>query len=502
MGALGLALLGLALLLMSTTGWPTYAVLLGVSTLGVLLGALFGGFDLALLGSLPGRVTGVLEHDLLQALALYAVLGATLNTLGLADELYGACRWLLARVAPRSAPALASLVLGAWMAPMNGSVGASVWALGRSLERRAGADGLAPPRRAALAAVASVFGVVVPPSLVLLLLGDAMLRAHTEGLNLARTLGLPLAQASIRVVNTQDLMQAALLPALAVLAGWLVLAALTGRRASGVPAAAPPPHERAPSATLLLVPAGIVALLVLVALGRVRPVEAAATAALAMLAWAAARRQLTWDRLRELLDEAMACTGALIVLLLAATTFSLVLRGLGTDRLIGEAMLAWQGHPQAATLLAMAVMLAGAFVLDAFEMVFLVVPLVMPPLLAQVGDAAWVAVLCLMILQAGFLLPPFGMAVVLARGHAAPRPPLRAVARAIAPFLAWLLGVMAVVAAYPEVTRVLRTAPATLESAAPLAADELERRMREMSASEEPVATEPAPGTASAAGVP
>lgn len=480
MGWFGLLLLALTLALMMSTGWPTYAVLLGVCTLGALGGAAAGGFDLALLGTLPSRVVGLLEHDLLQALALYALVGALLSHLAVADDLYcGLCR-VIASAAPRRAPALAGVALGALLAPMNGSVGASLLALAKTADRHWPAAGLAPPRRAALVAVASTLGVVVPPSLVLLLLGDAMLRAHTEGLNIAHQLRLPLASADIRIVNTQDVMQAVLLPTGVLLLGWLAITAWTSTWQSASPAART--WKRREVVTLAVVPMVIISLLTLVAMGRVRAVEAAATAGLLLLLWGGASRRLTRVLLWQVLDDAMAMAGALFALLVAATTFSLVLRGLGTDRLVSDLMLALQGRPMAATLAALGVLLTCAFVLDAFELIFLVVPVVMPPLLAQVGDAAWVAVLTLLVLQAGFLLPPFGYAVVLSRGQSQRRPPLGAMAAALAPYLAWLTLVAAMVLALPQTTQWLRLTPATLGTEQGLANDEVERVMREMSA--------------------
>jgi len=128
----------------------------------------------------------------------------------------------------------------------------------------------------------------------------------------------------------------------------------------------------------------------------------------------------------------------------------------------------------------LAVLLACAFVLDAFELIFLIVPIVMPPVLAQLDDAAWIATLTLLVLQAGFLLPPFGYALVLARGQVAPRPPVAAVARALAPYLAVLATVTALVMALPETTRWLRTSPTALAPAEPMNDEAVDRLMREM----------------------
>ncbi|SOD29828.1 TRAP-type mannitol/chloroaromatic compound transport system, large permease component [Variovorax sp. YR752] len=480
MAWLGLALLALALALMMTTGWPTYAVLLGVCTLGAVAGLALGAFDAALLQNLPWRIVGLLEHDLLQALALYALVGALLNRLALAEHLYNGLRKALAFVAPRAASELAGMVLGLMLAPMNGSVGASLLTLARTAGKGWAAEGLPAAQRTALVAVTSTLGVIVPPSLVLLLLGDAMLRAHTEGVNMARTLALPTANAN-RIVNTQDILQAALVPAAALLLGWLAVAWFGARRNKPAATAAPrEPMQPREGWTLLLVPLLIGALLVLVTLGRVRAVEGAAAACVLLLGWGLVSRQLTRAVLWQVLDDAMALTGALYALLVAATTFSLLLRGFGTDGLIARLMLSLQGHPMVGLMAVLAVLLACAFVLDAFELIFLIVPIVMPPVLAQLDDAAWIATLTLLVLQAGFLLPPFGYALVLARGQVAPRPPVAAVARALAPYLAVLATVTALVMALPETTRWLRSSPTALAPAEPMNDEAVDRLMREM----------------------
>jgi TRAP-type mannitol/chloroaromatic compound transport system permease large subunit len=491
-GWLGLALLAVALALMMSTGWPTYAVLLGVSTLGAVTGLALGAFDMALLQNLPWRIVGLLEHDLLQALALYALVGALLNRLALAQHLYEGLRRLLARIAPRAAAEIAGMVLGLLLAPMNGSVGASLLTLARTAGEGWAREGLPAPRRTALVAVTGTLGVIVPPSLVLLLLADAMLRAHTEGVNMARSLGLPGAAAE-RIVNTQDILQAALLPAAALFVGWLAIAAWSARPVLSATPAAREPLTRPQRWTLSIVPPVIGSLLVLIALGRVRPVEGAATACMLLLGWGLVSGQLLRaGLLRQVLDDAMALTGALYALLVAATTFSLLLRGFGTDALVMRLMLALQGHPMIGLGAVLAILLACAFVLDAFELIFLVVPIVMPPVLAQLPDAAWIATLALLVLQAGFLLPPFGYALVLARGQTVPRPPLRAVALALDPYLVLLALVMAATMAWPDSTRWLRDAPEAAAAQAPMDADTVDRLMREMAPPPDPADGAPA----------
>lgn len=253
------------------------------------------------------------------------------------------------------------------------------------------------------------------------------------------------------------------------------------RRARQATDAAPrEPLSRGEGWTLLLVPLLIGSLLVLVTLGKVRAVEGAAAACVLLLAWGLVSRQLTRAVLWQVLDDAMALTGALYALLVAATTFSLLLRGFGTDGLIARLMLSLQQHPMLGLAVVLAVLLAFAFVLDAFELIFLIVPIVMPPVLAQLDDAAWIATLTLLVLQAGFLLPPFGYALVLARGQVKPRPPAAAIARVLAPYLAVLAAVTALVMALPQTTRWLRTSPTALAPAEPMNDEAVERLMREM----------------------
>jgi TRAP-type mannitol/chloroaromatic compound transport system permease large subunit len=496
MAVFALLMLAVGLVVMVTTGWASYAVLLGVACTVAAVGVAGGSIDVALLQALPSRLVGLLEHDLLQAVALYALVGSLLRHTDVADQVYAGFAFGLRRagVAPALRPALAGYGVGALSAPMNGSVGASVSMLAHTVAPRWRRRGVPAPATTALTAVTATLGVIVPPSLVLLLLGDAMLRAHTESLLLAPASGE-------RVINTQDLIQACT-PVAALLAlAWAATAAWRARvpaAASGVGNAAGaradteegsrPPRRRLAAA---LVPLAVLALLAGVAGGRLRAVEAAATAGLALLVYAVASGRLPRRRLGQMLDDAMALTGALFALLLAASTLTLELRLAGCDRLVGDALARLAGQPRLALAAVLAGLLLLAFVLDAFEIVFLVVPIVMPPLLAQVPDAAWVACLTLLMLQAGFLLPPWGFAVVLSRSMTgATGQSQRQLALELLPYLAVLAAVAAVVFCFPAMTHWLRTAPMQLESAVPAGAS-MDDLLRSMARPLEPAASAP-----------
>ena len=183
------------------------------------IGVASGTIPLSLLWALPGRLINLFENDLLQALPLYVTMGLLLDRLPVADALYRTGNALLPR--GPSAPLVSGMMLGALLGPMNGSVGASVLGLSRVVAPRLDAEGVPAATRDAVIAVASTLGVLVPPSLVLILLSDAMLSAHTIAVTQTGRID--------RVINTQDIFHAALVPAGIFLVLCLLLAWRAGR---------------------------------------------------------------------------------------------------------------------------------------------------------------------------------------------------------------------------------------------------------------------------------
>jgi TRAP-type mannitol/chloroaromatic compound transport system permease large subunit len=435
------------------TGLPAYLVLLVASVAGAGVAAALGG-PVVLLSALPGRVVNLLESDLLQALPLFVFMGLVLERLPLPGALFATMLRLVRRP---SAPLVASLGLGALLGPMNGSVGASTMAISRALEPRLTAAGVPRAEQQAVIAVASTFGVVVPPSLVLILLGDAMLNAHTLALSQSGRAG--------RIVNTQDLFRGVLLPAALILVLTVAVALWKGRRLPAVPATRLPGRDLAMAAATVC---GLVGLLAGVASGHLYAVEAAAAGAVALFLAALGSGRLGRGALPPILAACLANTGALFALLLAATTFTLVLRVLGTDRLVADAVSALPGGPGPATAVVLGAIGLSAFVLDAFEIIFVVVPIVAPPLLLRVEDATWVAVLILLALQASYLLPPLGFALTLTRGLAGVPAPLPKLVRAVLPYLLAQLLVLGCVFALPWMVRPMEPAlPRVAPPAAP-----------------------------------
>jgi len=449
---LGLALLLLAGVVVSRTGWPAYAVILGVSVLGTALGALLGA-PVGLMAALPGRLVALLEHDLLQALPLYLLMGALLNRIGVVEALFTTISALLPR--RQFNPALSGLGVGTLLGPVNGSVGASVLSLGRAVLQPLAKAGVPPADRVAVLALASTLGVVVPPSLVLILLGDAMMAAHTVAVaanSKSAVAAVAASAGSVRIVNTQDIFYAAALPALAVILLCVVATVARFRRRVVVPApaTAKPAREQWWSAGAALIALGV--LLGGVISGRFFAVEAAACGAALVLVAGLVSGRLSRGNLQIVLTEALVHTGALFALLVAATTLTLVLRVCGSDVWVADMIAALPGGSTGVVIAVLLLLALSALVLDAFEIVFVVVPLLMPAALMRVPDAAWVAALTLLVLQLSFLMPPLGYALVLARTRqgAGPAVPPLAMAHALLPYVLALCVVLGSVLLRPD----------------------------------------------------
>jgi len=134
----------------------------------------------------------------------------------------------------------------------------------------------------------------------------------------------------------------------------------------------------------------------------------------------------------------MAVSGALFALFVAATTFTLVFRAFGTDRLLDTWVTLVPGGATGAAITVLVVFALSAFVLDAFEIVFVSVPIVMPSILTRAPDAVWISVLALLALQASFLVPPSGYAGMMARSAMAQKTAIRPLVRALVVTMPWL----------------------------------------------------------------
>ena len=465
-------------ILVVTTGLPVWALLIGVATAFSAMGLASGVMDLNILSALPGRTIGLLEHDLLQAMPLYVFIGVLLQRLTVADALFLSLARLFRPLG--ASQSLAALGVGALIAPMNGSVASSASLLSRLVAPRLG--GMPPAHAVALISVAATVGVVVPPSLVLILLGDAMMRAHTEASNLPGYLTGAVAGTQ-RIINTQDVLHAALLPAACVLLLWALVAWWRGR-SPRLEENVPPAHITwAQGAIAFIAAAVILSLLGGVFTGKLYAVEAAATGGVLLLAVTLLSRAMNDWQWRQVLMDTLSLSGALFALLVGATTFSLVFRLFGTDRYLTELVLGSTLAPLATAALVLLLVALCAWVLDAFEMIFVIIPIVAPALIARLGDAQQAAVLLLLVLQLSFLIPPMGYAVLMVRARSGlPAISSRSLLRALWPMLLAQVALTVAVFVFPQTVHWLDAQQVIAPAGnVPISEDDIARQMREMS---------------------
>lgn len=185
--------------------------------------------------------------------------------------------------------------------------------------------------------------------------------------------------------------------------------------------------------------------------GIATPTEAASVGAVGAMALAALRWRLSFKILRETMVSVATITSMVFVILLGASVFSIVFRLMGGDNLVHEFLSNLPGGPLMAVAVVMAIMFVLGFILDTFEIIFIVIPITAPILLAMDVDPVWLGVMVGVNLQTSFLTPPFGFALFYLRGVAPNHVPTSAIYKGILPFVILQIIAIGLLFAFPAV---------------------------------------------------
>ncbi|MCU0893074.1 MAG: TRAP transporter large permease subunit [Rhodospirillales bacterium] len=503
-------------------GFPVAFALAGTALAFALIGAGLGVFDLRLLGGLPSRYLGIMVNEVLVAVPLFVFMGVMLERARIADQLLETMGLLFGRM--RGGLGIAVVFVGMLLAASTGIVGATVVTMGLlSLPTmlRAGYD---PKLATGTICASGTLGQIIPPSIVLVLLGDILQGAYAEA---QRAVG----NWAPEPVSVIDLFAGAFIPGMILVVlymAWILIQAVVN------PASCPALlaegekiDDLGHRVATALVPPGILILAVIgsilagiatpteaAAVGCVgalllaarapgegatpartaggwlrrlarHPVELAGLAVIAQIAIASAfdlRMQLEvvslidalafalalvaaavlvwglatalirlwrWKILTEVMHSTVKITSMVFVILLGASVFSLVFRGLGGDRLVADVLHQFPGGAFGAIAAVMVVMFVLGFFLDFIEIIFVVVPIVGPVILQMDVHPVWLGVMIAINLQTSFLTPPFGFALFFLRGVAPPEVKTTEIYRGIIPFVVIQLVVLALVGAWP-----------------------------------------------------
>lgn len=403
-------------------GYPVAFTLGGVA---LLFGGVMLGIDFFTL--LPLRIWGIMTNFTLLAVPLFIFMGVVLEKSGLAEELLETMGLLCGRL--HGGLAFSVVIVGALLAAATGVVGATVVTMGVIALPAMLKHHYDTSLAAGTIAASGTLGQVIPPSIVLILLADVV--------------GVPVGR----------LFMAALVPGMVLIGLYIAYIAWRAWTA---------PHTAPPVSATGVGPIGvrvikslipplllIVAVLGSIFFGIASPTESAAIGGLGALVLAGAHRRLNPDNLHQSALQTMKLTSMVFLILVGATAFGLVFRGLGGDQLVQDAFGAVPGGKTSFLLLSMALIFVLGFFLDFVEICFIVVPILVPIAQFLDVDLLWFALLIAVNLQTSFLTPPFGFSLFYLKAVAPDGVDITHIYRGIIPFVMIQIAALAIIAAFP-----------------------------------------------------
>jgi tripartite ATP-independent transporter DctM subunit len=452
MDALWPLLLFLAVFAGLMLGYPVAFTLAGVSLGLALIGSAFGAFDLSLLEALPNRIFGAMSSDTLIAVPLFILMGVILEKARIAEDLLGSLAGLAGQ--RPGALAFAVLLVGALLAASTGIVGATVVTMGLLALPAMLARGYDPRLACGTICAAGTLGQIIPPSIILVLLGDQLSSAYSQA-QLAQGIYAP------KTVSVGDLFAGALIPGLGLVVLYALYLAWIALKSPARMPAAPASAPRASLGPLLrsLWPPMLLILAVLGSIlgGIATPSEAAAVGAAGALLLAALRGQLNRAMLADAARASTRMTSMVFLILIGASLFSLVFRGFGGDDVVHAWLANLPGGAIGAMLMVMLVMFLLGFMLDFIEIIFVVVPIVAPILLMMGLDPIWLGIMIAINLQTSFLTPPFGFALFYLRGAAPDTVATLDIYRGVIPFIFLQIVMLILLTIFPSLATALPT---------------------------------------------
>jgi len=397
-----------------------------------------------------------MTNQILIAVPLFVFMGVMLERSRIAENLLETMARLFGPL--RGGIGISVTLVGMLLAASTGIVGATVVTMGLLSLPTMLKRGYDPQISTGVICASGTLGQIIPPSIVLVLLGDVISSAYQQA-------QLDMGIFSPETVSVGDLFVGAVIPGL-LLVGlymlYIVLVALL--RPQTMPAIprdtdADRAHGTAKAVLVSLLPPLLLIVVVLgsIIAGLATPTEAAAIGAVGAMSLAAARRQLTRDNLTAVVRSTTSVTSMVFMILIGASLFSLVFRGFGGDELVQELLGDLPGGAYSAVFAVMLVMFLLGFVLDFIEITFVVVPIVGPVLLAMGIDPVWLGIMIAINLQTSFLTPPFGFALFYLRGVAPPAIRTLHIYRGVLPFIIIQLLAMAMIAYWPQLATWLPT---------------------------------------------
>ena len=422
-------------------GLIMFVVCLGLLLFGFPVAFTFGGAavvfgliaDPSMFNMMPHRIWAVMNNTILMAIPLFIFMGIILQKSKLAERLLESMGFLFGEV--RGGIAISTILVGALLAASTGVVGASVVAMGvislpvmlkYNYDKKLATGSIC---------AAGTLGQIIPPSIVLIILGDVF------------------------QVPVGDLFLAAFWPGLSLVLCYVIYILIIAYFKKEI---APPIRlegaengtkaQQVGRALKAIIPPLILIIVVLgsILFGVATPTESSAVGGIGAIILAAMYRQLSIKMVWESSLETVKITSMVFAILVGATAFSMVFTYTGGDYLVEDFMMALPGEKWGFLILSMLAIMALGFFIDFVEISYIIVP-ILAPIAANLGiNPIWYAILVAMNLQTSFLTPPFGFSLFYLKGVSPPEVKTMDIYRGVVPFIAIQVFVLAVLIVYPE----------------------------------------------------
>ncbi|MGB0496039.1 MAG: TRAP transporter large permease [Kangiellaceae bacterium] len=451
------------------SGYPVAFSLAGTGILFALIGVQLELIHPAILKNVGSRLFGVIQNPTLIAVPLFVFMGGILEKAKIADNLLNGIANVLGDKV--SGLGISVILVGALLAASTGIVGATVVTMGLISLPVMLKKGYSPALSSGVICASGTLGQIIPPSIVLVLLGDVIASANRDA-NLGND-----------PMSVGDLFAGALIPGLILVAMYIIYLLLvaqfspqqfdvtkiegtkekmdekrldqTASRADVASGTTSFNPVQSKSAALKVIVAPLV--LIFLVLGSIlsgvaTPTEAAAVGASGALILALIGKQLNFKNLTSVARSTTRTSSMIFMILIGASIFSLVFRAFNGDDAIEHILTNLPGGLATAMLVVMLTMFVLGFILDFIEIVFVVVPLTAPVLIALGADPIWLGVMIAVNLQTSFLTPPFGFALFYLRGVAPPQVKTEMLYKGVLPFIAIQLLLLICLASFPRLT--------------------------------------------------
>ena len=423
-------------------GYPVAFTLSGVSILFAIICIPFGIFDISILKSIPLRIFGIMNNVTLLAVPLFIFMGTVLEKSGIASKMLKNMALAFRNI--RGGLSISIIVVGALLAASTGIVGATVVTMGLMSLPILIQQGYKKDFSSGLIASTGTLGQIIPPSIALVLLGDVMSNAYQRAQN---DMGI----FSQKTVTVGDLFVGAIVPGILICLGYLIYTVYKNSKNIDIEFL---PNAKSASSSEILKTLALPLLLIVLVLGSIisgiaTPTEASAIGAMGALLIAIIDGKFTLSFLKEASEKTAIVSTMIFTILIGASIFSLIFRGVGGDELIDLIFGSLPGGPYTALIFVLLLVFLLGFILDFIEICYVIVPLVAPPLLMMGFDPVWLAILLAINLQTSFLTPPFGFSLFYLRGVAHKSIQTSEIYKGVIPFIFIQLLILGLVLIFP-----------------------------------------------------